>query len=122
MSSQQALYDSVPVGFRYAMPDGRVIEKRSDGVYIDGQPMKPGPYHGCDTATDYRRRAAEITNAHRRGATAERIKAAQAELLAAGQRPTVAALARLARVSRQAIYKHHSGLLEKVSTTPPHEA
>lgn len=114
--SKQELYDSVPVGFKYTMPNGQVIEKRADGVYLDGQPMEPGPFHGCETPTDYRRRAAELTNAHRKAATAARIRAAQAEILASGSKPTVAGIARLARVSRQAIYQHHADLLE-VSTT-----
>ena len=108
---------SIPIGFRHVLPDGRVLEKRIDGVYLDGEPMKPGPYYGCETVRDYWRRAAKITNAARKSATAARIKAAHAELLAAEERITVAAIARIAKVSRQAIYKHHSDVL-KTSTTP----
>ena len=110
--SKQELYDSVPVGFKYKMPNGKVIEKRVDGVYIDDKPIEPGPFYGCETPTDYRRRAAEMTNVHRKAATAARIRAAQAEILASGAKPTVTGIARLARVSRQAIYQNHADLVK----------
>lgn len=115
--TKKELYDSVPSDFTYTLPSGKVIEKREDGVYLDGKLMENGPFFDCETATDYRRRAAEITNKHRRAATEGRIQSAQAQLIATGKKVTVTDIAKLARMSRQAIYKHHREWILEVSTS-----
>lgn len=107
----QRLLESVPVGFKATLPNGKVLERREDGVYLDGQPMPPGLYAGCDTATDYRRRAAELTNKARLEKTRQAIVRAIEHLVQTKQPVTVTAVARVAKISRQAIYKTHADLL-----------
>ena len=101
---------SVPIGFKFTLSTGQVMEQREDGVYLDGIPAR-GPYFGCKTTQDRRRRAAEITNAQRRESTQARIIAAKAQLIMMAKKVTVAAIAKNADVSRQAIYKHYRELL-----------
>lgn len=110
--TNQQLLESVPVGFKGTLPNGDIIERRKDDVYLNGKPLR-GPFYGCETVKDFQRRAAEMTNAHRKASTAARIKTAQALLLAEGGKATVARLAKMARVSRQAIYAYHRDLIEK---------
>ena len=107
----QCLLESVPIGFKTTLPSGKVLERREDGVYLDGQLMPHGPYAGCDTATDYRRRAAELTNKARLEKTRRSIVRAIEHLVQTKQVVSVAAVARVAKVSRQAIYKTHVDLL-----------
>lgn len=113
--TNQQMLESVPVGFKGTLPNGDIIERREDDVYLNGKPLR-GPFYGCETTKDFQRRAAEMTNAHRKASTAARIKTAQALLLAEGGKATVVRLAKMARVSRQAIYAYHRDLIEKTDT------
>ena len=78
---------------------------------MGGMSFTPGPYFGCKGRQARQRRSAELTNAKRRGSTRARIEAAIKLLQDQGERLTVAAIARQAGVSRQALYAHHRDLL-----------
>lgn len=110
--TNRELYDSVPVGFKYMLPTGVLIEKREDGVYLDGKPMEPGPYYGCETVKDMQKRSAQVTAKKRRASTEAGIKAAQAILMASGRRVTITAVAKACKVSRQTIHRYYGNLFE----------
>ncbi len=105
------MLESVPVGFKFTLKNGNVIERRADGVYLNGEPIPHGPYFGCETAQDYQRRAAVLTNKARKEKTRHAIVMAMSFLKETKQPLTVTSIAKVAKVSRQAIYAHHSDLV-----------
>lgn len=105
------MFESVPIGFKFTLPSGNVIERRADGTYLNGEPMPKGPYFGCETAQDYQRRAAALTNKVRKEKTRHSIVMAISFLKETRQPLNVTNVAKVANVSRQAIYANHADLI-----------
>lgn len=91
--------------------NGAYVHRGVMGYGVTRHDSPDMPYLDIETVREHRRAAAERTNQMQRSATENRITDAIGQLIAQDQRVTVAAIARLAEISRQKIYSDYPHLL-----------